>query len=189
MARKSSQQKNEEEPEKDRGLLMINTGNGKGKTTAAMGLMLRAWGHDKKVIMLQFVKNTKANFGEHRAARKIGMEIIAGGAGFVIPGVAGDIEKSIRLSRELWSRAAQIITSGEYDMVVLDELSYPLKYGWLDVQEVISVLRNRPDDEHVVITGRDMPEELIEFADMVTEFSEIKHHFNNGVEAQPGIEF
>ena len=189
MTEKSIREMTEEESGKTHGLVMINTGNGKGKTTAAMGLMLRAWGHDKKVIMLQFVKNTKANFGEHRAARRIGIEIVAGGAGFVIPGVAGDVEKSIRLSRELWSRAAQIITAGEYDMVVLDELSYPLKYEWLDVQEVISVLRNRPDKEHVVITGRDMPEELIEYADMVTEFTEIKHHFNNGIEAQPGVEF
>ncbi|UCD09701.1 MAG: cob(I)yrinic acid a,c-diamide adenosyltransferase [Dehalococcoidales bacterium] len=189
MAKKSAQKKNEEESEKNHGLVMINTGNGKGKTTAAMGLMLRAWGHDKKVIMLQFVKNTKANFGEHRAAKQIGIEIIAGGAGFVVPGVTGDVEKSARLSRELWSRAANIITSGEYDMVVLDELSYPLKYEWLDVQEVISALRNRPDKEHVVITGRDMPDELIEFADMVTEFNPIKHHFYDGIEAQPGIEF
>jgi cob(I)alamin adenosyltransferase len=189
MTEKSTQKKTEEENGKTHGLVLINTGNGKGKTTAAMGLMLRAWGHDKKVIMLQFVKNTKANFGEHRAARRIGIEIIAGGAGFVIPGVAGDLEKSIRLSRELWGRAAEIITSGEYDMVILDELSYPLKYQWLDVQEVISILRKRPDKEHVVITGRDMPDELIEFADMVTEFTAIKHHFNNGIEAQPGIEF
>ena len=189
MTEKYDQNTTKEEKEKIRGLVLIHTGNGKGKTTAAMGLILRAWGYDKKVIMLQFVKNTKANFGEHRAARRMGIEIIAGGAGFVIPGVAGDVEKSIRLSKELWSRAAEIITSGEYDMVILDELSYPLKYQWLDVQEVISVLRNRPDKEHVVITGRDMPDELIEFADMVTEFTAIKHHFNDGIEAQPGIEF
>jgi len=189
MAEKKARKTTEGESGKTRGLVMINTGNGKGKTTAAMGLMLRAWGHDKKVIMLQFVKNTKANFGEHRAARRIGIEIIAGGAGFVIPGVAGDVKKSILLSRELWSRAANIIASGEFDMVILDELSYPLKYQWLDVQEVISVLRNRPDKEHVMITGRDMPDELIDFADMVTEFTEIKHHYNDGIEAQPGIEF
>ena len=189
MAEKSDRKTAGEENSNTHGLVIVNTGNGKGKTTAAIGLMLRAWGHDKKVIMLQFVKNTKANFGEHRAARRIGIEIISGGAGFVVPGVAGDLEKSIRLSRELWSRAAKIITSGEYDMVVLDELSYPLLYGWLDVQEIIGVLRNRPDKEHVVITGRDMPAELNEFADMVTEFTEVKHHFSNGIEAQPGIEF
>ena len=189
MTEKSTRKTAEEKSGKVHGLVLINTGNGKGKTTAAMGLMLRAWGHDKKVIMLQFVKNTKANFGEHRAARRIGLEIIAGGAGFAVPGVTGDIEKSIRMSRDLWRVAAEKINSGEYDMVVLDELSYPLKYEWLDVQEVISVLRNRPDKEHVVITGRDMPDELIEIADMVTEFTEIKHHFNNGIEAQPGIEF
>jgi cob(I)alamin adenosyltransferase len=189
MTEKSNQKKTEEEKDKIHGLVLINTGNGKGKTTAAIGLMLRAWGHDRKVIMLQFVKNPKANFGEHRAAKRIGIEIIAGGAGFVMPGVTGDVEKSASMSREFWRVAAEKINSGEYDMIVLDELSYPLKFGWLDVQEVISVLRNRPDKEHVMITGRDMPEELIEYADMVTEFTEIKHHFNNGIEAQQGIEF
>lgn len=172
-----------------RGLVMINTGNGKGKTTAAMGLMMRAWGHEKKVIMLQFMKNAKSNYGEHRAARKMGIEIIAGGSGFTVPGVMGDEEESARMSRELWSSASGKIVSGEYDMVVLDELSYPLKFGWLDTDKIIEVLQRRPPHVTVVITGRDVPVKLIDFADMVTESVEIKHHFRKGIDAQPGIEF
>ncbi|MDD5701332.1 MAG: cob(I)yrinic acid a,c-diamide adenosyltransferase [Dehalococcoidales bacterium] len=172
-----------------RGLVIINTGEGKGKTTAAFGLLLRAWGHDMKVIMLQFIKNKKANFGEHRAARRIGVEILAGGAGFVRPGVTKDLEKSREMSRELWDLAREKINSGDYDMVILDELSYPLQFGWLTVDEVIEALRQRPEKLHVVITGRAVPEKLVEYADTVTEMKEIKHHFRQGVPARPGIEF
>jgi len=169
--------------------VMVNTGNGKGKTTAAIGLMMRAWGHDKKVVMLQFIKNAKADFGEHRAARWIGMEIIAGGAGFARPGVTDNMGKSKLMAVELWDTARQKISSGKYDIVVLDELSYPLKFGWLDTEEVIEALKNRPSGVHVVITGRDVPKKLIEFADVVTEAVEIKHHYNKGIKAQAGIEF
>ncbi len=172
-----------------RGLVIINTGEGKGKTTAAFGLLLRAWGHDMKVIMLQFIKNKKANFGEHQAARRIGVEILAGGAGFVRPGVTKDLEKSRKMSRELWDLAREKINSGDYDMVILDELSYPLQFGWLTVDEVIEALRQRPEKLHVVITGRAVPEKLVEYADTVTEMKEIKHHFRQGVPARPGIEF
>lgn len=179
----------QEQTGKPRGLVMINTGNGKGKTTAAMGQMMRAWGHGKKVVMFQFIKNAKADFGEHRAARKMGIEIIAGGAGFASPGVTGNIEESERRSRELWERAAAAVLSGEYDMVVLDELTWPLRFGWLDVDEIIDVLENRPETVHVILTGRDAPEKLIGFADAVTEVVEIRHHFRQGIRAQPGIEF
>jgi cob(I)alamin adenosyltransferase len=171
------------------GLVLIITGNGKGKTTAAMGLVLRAWGHNKRVIMLQFIKNAKANFGEHRAARKMGIAVVAGGDGFARPGVMGDIEKSETMAADLWEFAKETISSGNYDMVVLDELSYPLRFGWLNTGDVIETLRNRPSGLHVVITGRDMPQELIEFADSVTEAVEIKHHYKKGIKAQPGIEF
>jgi cob(I)alamin adenosyltransferase len=172
-----------------RGLVLIYTGNGKGKTTAAMGLAMRAWGHGKAVAMLQFIKNAKANFGEHKAARRMGIELIAGGAGFARPGVVGDIEKSESMAENLWATAREKIGSGDYDMVILDELSYPLKFGWLNVNEVIDTLKARPSNLHVVITGRDMPEELIDYADLVTENIEIKHHYHTGIKAQPGIEF
>jgi len=172
-----------------RGLVMINTGNGKGKTTAAMGQMMRAWGHGKKVIMFQFIKNSGADFGEHRAARKMGIEIIAGGAGFAMPGVTGDTEESERRSQELWDLASAAILSGDYDMVVLDELTWPLRFGWLDADVIITTLENRPASVHVIITGRDAPEKLLGFADTVTEAVETRHHFRQGIKAQPGIEF
>ena len=170
-----------------KGLVLINTGSGKGKTTAALGMLLRAWGHDMKVIMLQFIKNSTANFGEHRAARRIGIEIVAHGAGFINQG--NNAEKNKQLSLELWDMATEKIRSGDYHVVVLDELTYPLKHGWLPVDGVIDVIRNRPQEVHVVITGRDAPQELIDFADMVVEMKNIKHHLRQGIKAQPGIEF
>ncbi|MEK7354268.1 MAG: cob(I)yrinic acid a,c-diamide adenosyltransferase [Chloroflexota bacterium] len=174
---------------RSKGLVIINTGNGKGKTTAALGLLLRAWGHDMKVIMLQFVKKSSANFGEHRAARKIGIEIVTRGAGFILPRKDGKNEaENKRLSREQWDKAKELISSGSYQMVVLDEFTYPLKYGWLSVEEVIDALKRRPEKVHIVITGRDAPQELIDFADVVTEMKEIKHPLKKGIKAQKGIE-
>lgn len=170
-----------------RGLVIINTGTGKGKTTAALGMLLRAWGHGMKVIMLQFVKRSTADYGEHRAARRMGVEILAGGAGFTKTG--SNAEKNRQLSVELWSTAADKICSGDYQMVILDELTYPLRYGWLTVAEVLDVLRNRPGEVHVVITGRDAPQELVDFADMVVEMKEVKHHLQKGIKAQPGVEY
>ncbi|MBI2850043.1 MAG: cob(I)yrinic acid a,c-diamide adenosyltransferase [Chloroflexi bacterium] len=172
---------------RQKGLVVINTGHGKGKTTAALGLLLRAWGHDMKVIMLQFVKKSTANFGEHRAARKIGIDIIPQGAGFTFGG-KNEAENK-RLSIEQWNRAKELIDSGTYQVVALDEFTYPLKYGWLPVTEVIDVLGKRPQNVHVVITGRDAPQELIDFADLVTEMKEIKHPLRKGIKAQKGIEF
>ena len=170
-----------------RGLIVVNTGNGKGKTTAALGMMLRAWGRNLKVIMFQFIKKAEADFGEHRAAKKIGMEIVAGGGGFTRPG--SDAEKAQQLARNLWEKARAAIVSGRYDMVVLDELTYPLNYGWLAVEEVVSALKNRPEQVHVVITGRRAPKRLIEIADTVTQMRNIKHALERGIKAQPGMEF
>jgi len=173
-------------PSRSKGLVIINTGNGKGKTTAALGLLLRAWGHDMKVIMLQFVKKSSANFGEHKAARKMGIEIVPRGAGFTRDG-KNEAENK-RLSREQWAKAKDLINSGNYQIVVLDEFTYPLKYGWLSVEEVIDTLKRRPAKVHVVITGRDAPQELIDFADLVTEMKEVKHPLKKGLKAQKGIE-
>ena len=146
---------------------MVNTGNGKGKTTAALGLLLRAWGHNMKVIMLQFVKSSTADYGEHRAARRIGIEILTRGAGFTRRGKNVDANK--KLAIELWDMAREKINSGAYHMVILDEFTYPLRYGWLSIEEIIDVLRHRPVEVHVVITGRDAPQELLDFADVVQD--------------------
>ncbi len=169
-----------------KGLVIVNTGNGKGKTTAALGLLFRAWGHGMKVAMLQFLKSD-AECGEHLAARRIGLEVITHGSGFVRR--PEDIEKGRKMALELWEMAKDKVLSGQYDMIVLDEFSYPLKLGWLAVDDVLDVLRRRPPTLHVIITGRDIPAGILDFADLVTEMREVKHPFRQGVVAQKGIEF
>lgn len=168
-----------------KGLVIINTGPGKGKTTAALGMVLRAWGHDLKVVVLQFIK--QATVGEHRAALRMGIEMVAGGAGFT--SIGDNAEKNKRMARELWNVAREKINSGSYDLVVLDELTYAFHYGWLEVDEVLEVLRQRPGKVHVIITGRNAPQPLIEFADTAVEIRDLKHHSRQGIKAQAGIEF
>lgn len=170
-----------------RALVVVNTGNGKGKTTAALGVLFRAWGRGYHVVMMQFIKSTTSNYGETKAAKKIGLEVVSLGGGFTW--LSKDIEKDKALARELWEQCKAKIGSGEYDIVVLDEFTYPLTYGWLPTDEIIDFLKTRPARTHVVITGRDAPEALIAYADLVTEMREIKHPFQQGLKAQPGIEF
>ena len=169
------------------GLVIVNTGDGKGKTTAALGLLLRAWGRGMRVVMLQFIKAKTANWGETRAARKMGVEIIPLGDGFTW--TSKDIEHDRALAIECWRQCRERIEGGGYDVVIMDEMTYCFKFGWLDLQEVIDVLRHRPTGQHVVITGRDAPPELIEYADLVTEMNEVKHPYRVGITAQPGVEF
>lgn len=169
-----------------RALVIVNTGDGKGKTTAALGTLLRAWGRGWKVVMLQFIKTETSNFGEHRAARKMGVEIIPLGSGFTW--LSKDIEHDKALARRCWEQCKERLLSGEYDLVVLDEITYPLTYGWLPVEEVLDALRARPPYVHVILTGRDAPAELVEFADLVTEMQEVKHPYRTqGIKAQSGI--
>lgn len=170
-----------------RGLLIVNTGHGKGKTTAALGVLLRAWGRGMKVCMLQFIKVETSNYGEHRAARKMGVELISMGAGFTW--LSKDVAKDVDLANQCWDEAKRRILSGAYDIVVLDEITYPLNYGWLPLDEVLETFRQRPPHVHVLCTGRDAPPELIELADLVTEMREVKHPYKQGIRAQPGIEF
>jgi cob(I)alamin adenosyltransferase len=169
------------------GLVMVHTGNGKGKTTAALGLVLRARGQGLRVAMFQFIKAQSGNWGESRAGRTLGVEIIPLGSGFTW--TSNDLERDRALAHTGWEQCRTAIESGEYDLVVLDELTYCFTFGWLDLEEVLEVLRRRPEGQHVVITGRDAPQELIDFADLVTEMREIKHPFAAGVKAQKGIEF
>jgi cob(I)alamin adenosyltransferase len=168
-------------------LVIVYTGNGKGKTTAALGMMVRAWGRGMKVCMLSFIKSETSNYGEERAARRLGIEMIPLGAGFTW--LSKDLEKDRALARRCWEVCKEKIASGEYDIIVLDEMTYPLTYGWLDIEEVLRTLRDRPRDLHVVITGRDAPQALIDFADLVTEMREVKHPFQLGIKAQPGVDF
>jgi cob(I)alamin adenosyltransferase len=172
---------------RSKGLVIVNTGNGKGKTTAALGLLLRAWGRDMRIVMLQFIKAKTGKWGEIRAAGKMGVELVPLGDGFTW--TSKDIEHDRALAQEGWQQCRERIASGAYDIVILDELTYCLKFGWLEIDEVLDVLRARPDGQHVIITGRDAPADLIEFADLVTEMREVKHPYKAGVRAQPGVEF
>ena len=169
-----------------RGLVLVHTGDGKGKSTAAFGLALRAHGRGKAVKIYQFMKVPSARFGEHRVFEKLGVPIEGLGDGFSWK--SRDLEHSAQLARDGWARAAQTIAGGEHFMVVLDEIMYPLRYGWIELQPVLDALRGRPGHVNVVLTGRGCPQELIDVADTVTEMKLIKHHYQAGVPAQRGIE-
>lgn len=169
-----------------RGLVLVNTGDGKGKTTAALGLAMRAWGRDMRVCVIQFIKGGDRT-GEALAARRIGLEWHVTGNGFTW---AGDKAEQRRLAMSAWTEACEKIAAGDYDVIVLDEFTYALTYGWLDTADVIAWLRdNKPADLHLVITGRAAAAELIDYADLVTEMVEIKHPYRSGIPGQPGIEY
>ena len=174
---------------KQKGLLIVNTGNGKGKTTAALGVLLRSWGRDMRVGGVQFFKHENANFGELRALTRMDITLTPMGDGFTW--TSRDIDETQAKALNGWEVAKQRIVSGEYDVFLLDEFTYLLHFGWLDTSEVVAWLSaNKPPMLHLVITGRDAPQELIAAADLVTEMREVKHPFRDqGIKAQKGIEF
>ena len=173
-----------------RGLVIVNTGDGKGKSTAAFGLALRAFGrqhvHGRQVKIFQFMKVPTARFGEHRMFEQIGLPIEGLGDGFSWK--SKDLDHSAQLARDGWQRAKAAILDGEHCLVVLDEITYPLIYGWLPLDDVLQTLQQRPKDVHVCLTGRRCPQEIIDIADTVTEMTMVKHAFKAGVPAQRGIE-
>lgn len=169
-----------------RGIVIVHTGDGKGKSTAAFGLALRAHGRGKAVKIFQFMKVPTARFGEHRMFEKIGLPMEGLGDGFSWK--SQDLDQSAQLAREGWLKAKAAILSGQLFLVVLDEITYPLIYGWLPLDDVLQTLRDRPKDVHVCLTGRRCPAELIELADTVTEMTMVKHAFKAGIPAQRGIE-
>lgn len=172
-----------------KGLILLYTGNGKGKTTAALGQVLRAAGHGFKVAIIQFIKNLE-NTGEMKAARKIfaeHLEIYPMGTGFTWD--AKDRDELRRAAEKGWTLAREKIASGKYCMVILDELTYALNFGLLDEDEVVAFLEQKPKNLHIIITGRDASDKLIALADLVTEMKEIKHPCSKGVKAMKGIEY
>jgi len=171
-----------------KGLLMVNTGKGKGKTTAALGLIFRALGHGFKVCMIQFIKGNW-KYGELNSSKRFEdlLDFHVLGRGFTWE--SKDIEKDIQIAQEAWGFAKEIINSGKYQLVVLDELTYLMKYKMVAENEIVGFLKNRPKDLHVVVTGRDAPKSLIDIADLVTEMKEVKHPYHEGVKAQRGIEY
>lgn len=172
-----------------KGLVMVHTGNGKGKSTAAFGLLLRAWGRNMRLGGIQFFKHENANYGELRAFERMGIELTPMGDGFTW--TSRDMDETQAKAVHGWEVAKERITSGNYDLFLLDEFTYVLHFGWLDVAEVVTWLQHhKPSMLHLIITGRDAPPALIDYADLVTEMREVKHPFKEqGVKAQQGIEF
>jgi cob(I)alamin adenosyltransferase len=173
-----------------RGLLLINTGPGKGKTTAALGTALRAVGNGMRVLVLQFLKGSW-HYGELDAVKPFDGNFIIRqmGRGFVKVGGAETDPEDIRMAQEGWEEARKAILSGEWDLVVLDEINYVISYGMLDPAQVVETLRNRPEMVHVILTGRNAHPSLVELADTVTEMRDVKHAYQKGILAQRGIEY
>lgn len=169
-------------------MIQIYTGNGKGKTTAALGLALRAVGHGLKVIMIQFMKG-KINYGELEAAKHLPGLIIEqyGRPDFVNP--ENPAEEDIRLARQAFMRAKEVIRKKRFDIVILDEINVAVAFGLIKVQEVIELMKKTPRKKELVLTGRYMPGEFVEYADLISEIKEVKHHFQNGASARKGIEY
>jgi cob(I)alamin adenosyltransferase len=190
MPEKKYKWRREDYQEKTHGLLMVHTGNGKGKTTCALGLMMRAAGRGLKCCMIQFMKSRTDRYGEHESAEKLGIEVYTMGDGFTWD--TKNPEQDRATARETWNLCVEKMRTGDYDLLVFDELVYVLSYELLPLDEVLEEIRSIRSAQpalHIVVTGRDAPAELIEAADLVTEMREIKHPFNEGIRAQQGIEF
>lgn len=172
------------------GSIIVLTGEGKGKTTSALGMAMRAVGHGFKVAFLQFIKGGW-KYGELEAAKRLEpeLELRPLGEGFVHIDPENPDPKDVEVARRAWEVAKEKILSGDYFMVVLDEINYAISYGLLDPMEVLEVLKKRPSHVHVVLTGRDAHPAILEAADLVTEMREIKHPFHQGVVSRKGIEY
>ena len=171
-----------------KGLVIVNTGNGKGKSTSAFGVLLRAWGRGFRVCVVQFIKAETGQWGEIKAAKKLGIDWFTTGDGFTW--TSKDMDETIARAHNGWEIAREKITRGNYDLIILDEFTYTLHFGWLETIQVIEWLKaNKPQNLHLMITGRDAPVALVDYADLVTEMREVKHPFTQGIQAQPGIEF
>lgn len=168
-------------------IVLVNTGHGKGKSSAAFGVMVRGWARGWNVGVVQFVKGGKWKTGERKLAEELGIEWHTLGDGFTWEST--DLDRTAELGRQAWAVAAGKLASGEYDLLILDELTYTMKYGWVDATEVAAAIRDRATRTSVVATGRDAPDELVDVADTVTEMRKVKHAYDAGVSALKGIEF
>ncbi|MGH3665410.1 MAG: cob(I)yrinic acid a,c-diamide adenosyltransferase [Egibacteraceae bacterium] len=175
-------------------MILVNTGHGKGKSTAAFGIMLRAWAQGWRVGVYQFVKSGKWRVGEQKAAMVLSGSDEGGAIDWFKMGdgwtwTSRDLEQSADLAREGWEEVKRRLADETYGLLLLDEFTYPMKFGWVDTAEVVDVLANRPGHQHVLITGRDAPPELVEIADLVSEVGKVKHPFDEGHRGQKGIEW
>jgi cob(I)alamin adenosyltransferase len=187
--RKEIQEKRLTERSQEKGLIIVHTGNGKGKTTAALGMVMRSLGHGFKVAIVQFIKGAWEPAEKAVLSRwEDRLEFYAMGEGFTWE--TQDRERDIQKAEEAWQKGLEFIRNPDYKLVLLDEINVALKLGYLDIGKILAGLEQKPEDSHVILTGRGAPPELIEKADLVTEMTLIKHPFKEqGVKAQPGIEF
>lgn len=170
-----------------RDLFIVNTGDGKGKSSSAFGVMLRSVARGWNVKVIQFIKSEKWKTGERKMADQLGVEWVTGGDGFTWE--SNDMEATEQAARDAWKQAKDSINSGDYDLIILDEGTYPITFGWIDVADVVETIDNRPEGVNVIVTGRDAHEDLIAIADTVTEMKKIKHPFDRGIAARKGIDF
>ncbi len=177
-------------PDVRRGLIIVNTGPGKGKTTAAMGTALRAVGNGMKVLMLQFLKGSW-HYGELDAVQAFGEKFVMKqmGRGFVKVGAEKPDPEDVKMVEDAWAEAEKAIQSEEWDLVVLDEINYAISYGMLDAARVVEGLKKKPEMVHVILTGRNAHPAIVDLADTVTEMRQVKHAYEKGVMAQRGIEY
>lgn len=168
-------------------LVLVNTGDGKGKSTAAFGTAMRAAGQGRRVCVVQFLKSGKWKAGEEQAGRRLGIDWWALGDGFTWDST--DMDETEAKARAAWDAAREKIASGSYQLVVLDEITYPVTWGWIDEADVIAAIRGRPADVTVILTGRDASPGLLALADTATEMVKRKHAFDAGVKALKGVDF
>jgi cob(I)alamin adenosyltransferase len=171
-----------------KGLFVIYTGDGKGKTTAALGMAVRALGHGYPVTVIQFIKSND-RCGEHNLPRRFDglLNVHVMGKGFTWQ--SENLDEDIALARTAWDFAAQTITEGKVKLLILDELTYLVRYNMVDENEILTAIANRPVEMHIVVTGRHASEKMIAAADLVTEMTEIKHPYQQGIPAQKGVDF
>lgn len=174
----------------NRGLIIVFTGDGKGKTTAAMGQALRAVGQGFRVLMLQFIKGTW-DYGELKSIKRLDpdFKIMPLGKGFIRSKSKLNQKEALENINQSWKQARKEIFSDKYDMVILDEINYVIDFGLLPVEELLALIDEKPEGQHIILTGRNAHKSIIEKADLVTEMVEIKHQFSKGIKAQKGIEF
>jgi cob(I)alamin adenosyltransferase len=168
-------------------VVIVNTGDGKGKSTAAFGTVLRAVARGWKVCVVQFIKSDRWKVGEREVASRLGVEWWSIGDGFTWDSL--DMDRSEAIAREAWRVSAEKIRGGAYRLIVLDEITYPINWGWIPAADVVAAIASRPRELNVIVTGRDAPAELIEIADTVTEMRNRKHAFDSGIRAIRGIDF
>lgn len=168
-------------------LVLVNTGYGKGKSTAAFGTAMRAVARGWNVCVIQFLKSGTWRVGEEKVGRDLGIDWWSLGDGFTWN--SSDLERTEALAKAAWVAASDKIRSGAYQMIVLDEITYPINGGWVDLDDVLDTVRSRPEGVNLIFTGRDAPEQLVALADTVTEMVKVKHAYDSGVRAKRGIDF